>query len=250
MYRNLSRFNKGISCKHLFNFHVCQRASSHLHQLFQPDKKAQKFSSIFSNYGFNQGQINGILRSPNSILSYSEEDLLSNLNFWLSFEVNDKLYTALSAYPELLTLNPDYIKNRVKELMTLFTKKDINKLLVTCPSVILEDFSTIYDKVEYIVHMMGVEQKSMVKSRALQHDLHHIKCRHTFMVRAGCYIVNKKTAKNRNPPLHKIFSQNMKTFLKLTRLTEEEYNAFCLSYKEELLDQEDSDDDEDIDFKS
>lgn len=238
-----------ISCKHPFNFHVYQRANANLHQLPQHDKKTQKFSSLFSSYGFSQGQINGILRSPDFILSYSEEDLMSNLKIWLSFEVNDKLFTVLSAYPELLTLNPDYVKNRVTELMTLFTKKDINKLLVTCPSVIIDDFSTVYDKVEYIIHMMGVEQKSMVKSRALQYDLHHIKCRHIFMTRAGCYIVNKKAKKNVNAPLHKIFSQNMKTFLKLTRLTEEEYNAFCLSYKEELLDEEDSDDD-DTDFES
>lgn len=233
---------------HPFNFHVCQRASSNLqHQLLQHDKNTEKFSSIFSSYGFNHGQINGILRSPD-ILSYSKEDLISNLKVWLSFEVNDKLFTVLSAYPELLTLNPDYVKNRITELMTLFTKKDINKLLVTCPSVIIDDFSTVYEKVQYITHMMGVEQKSIVKSRALQHDLFHMKCRHIFMTRAGFYIVNKKAKKNRNAPLHKIFSRNIATFLRLTRLTEEEYNVFCLGYEEELLDQEDSDDE--IDFES
>lgn len=245
MFRNLLKITKPVKFNCSFYVNICQRNSSNFVNHLPNSKSIEKISSIFSDYGFNHGQINGILRSPEFHLSYSTEDILSNLNIWLSFDVNDKLFTVLSANPELLTLNPEYVNFRVKELMTLFTKKDINKLLVTCPCVMTDDFSTIYDKVQYIVHMMGVEQKSIVKSRALQHDLHHIKCRHNFMIRAGRYVINKKSAKNRNAPLHKIFSRNMKTFLKLTRLTEEEYNAFCLCYTEELLNQEDSDDETD-----
>ncbi|KFM81996.1 hypothetical protein X975_18919, partial [Stegodyphus mimosarum] len=83
---------------------------------------------------------------------------------------------------------------------------------------------------------MGVDQKSIVKSTALQFDLNHIKYRHTFMLRAGCYRLHKRAKISKNPPLHKIFSRNITTFLKLTGLTEEEYSVFCECYELENID--------------
>lgn len=245
MFRNVTKFNKQTMYKLYFKSQVFKLAYSNLHHHpLHSDSKYQRVSTLLSNYGFNYGQVNRILQSPESISSLGEDQLLSNLINWYGFNVGEKLCTVLCAYPELLTLNPDYVNARNKELMSLFTRKDISKLLLTCPSVFIDDFSIVYDKVEYIVHMMDVEQKSIVKSRALQFDLDHIKFRHIFMCRAGFYVKNKKSARNRNAPLHKIFSRNIQTFLKLTHLTEEEYKTFCQCYKEELLDEEEDSDDE------
>lgn len=237
-------------CKPYLHYQASMRANSNLNQSLQTNEKFQRFSSQLFSFGFNNGQINRILQSPESVMSFNEDEILYNLANWLAFDVNEKLFTVLSTYPELLTLNPDFVNFRTKELMSLFTRKDISKLLVTCPCVFVDDFSHIYDKVEYIVYMMGVEQKSIVKSRALQFDLHHIKCRHIFMARAGRYIISKRAVRNKNAPLDKIFSRNIETFLKLTHLSEEEYTAFCQMYKEELLEQEDSDDELNMKEKS
>ncbi|CAL1273396.1 unnamed protein product [Larinioides sclopetarius] len=203
------------------------------------EKKRTSFSNILLNYGFNKGQVDHILNSPAGILGLNEKDLSANLVNWYSFEINDKFYTSLTANAELLTLDATYINNRFKELMTLFTKKDINKMLVTCPKVFLDDFVTIQEKVQYIVNNMQVEQKSIVKTYALQFDLYHIKCRHLFLCRSGHYKRVKKKEKSKNPPLDKVFSKNVETYLKLSKLTEEEFLAFCDVYELEEKDLQD-----------
>ncbi|GBM80640.1 hypothetical protein AVEN_87021-1 [Araneus ventricosus] len=218
------------------------------------EKKKTSFSIILLNYGFSKGQVDHILNSPAGILGLNEKDLSANLVNWYSFEINDKFYTSLTANAELLTLTPTYINNRFKELMTLFTKKDINKMLVTCPKVFLDDFTTVQEKVQYIVNNMQVEQKSMVKTYALQFDLYLIKCRHVFLCRSGHYKRVKKKEKSKNPPLDKVFSRNVETFLKLSKLTEEEFLTFCDVYEHEekdlqdeirlQLDEEEEEDDE------
>jgi len=247
MFRSFAKFN----CTNIFRLNFSTSFKTNLHPVFQVelcDLKTQKCSALLLDYGFNIGQVNRILKSPQAVLTYGEKELLSNLTYWLQFGTRKKLFTALCACPELLTLNPDFIEFRIKELMTLFTRKDINKLLVTCPPVFLDDFTTVFEKVQYMVHMMGAEQKSIVKTRALQYDLNHIKCRHTFMVNAGKYIKRKRDEKSKNPPLNKIFSRNIQTYLKLTRLTEEEFQAYCRYFDEGLLEfseDEDSDNEED-----
>lgn len=222
--------------------------------IFTTEKKRNAISNLLESHGFSKGQISHLFNSPEPILNLSETELSDVLSHWfLGFPSNDKLFTVFTANPQLLILHPEYVNNRIKELMTLFTKRDIQKLLITSPNVFLDDFSEITQKVEYIVHRMKVEQNSIVKSCALQFSLDHVKCRHNFMQRAGLYKVIKKEVKSKNPPLHKVFSRNIDTFLKLTKLSEEEYLTFFEYYKDELEeekqaemeDDEDTDDDED-----
>lgn len=221
--------------------------------VFATEKKRNTISNLLETHGFSKGQITHLFNSSVPILHLNKKELSDILSDWiLAFEANDKLFTTLTAHPELLTLDPEYVNSRVKELMTIFTNKDIQKLLVTSPNVFLDDFSEITEKVEYIVHKMGVEQKSIIKSCALQFSLDHIKCRHNFMARAGFYRVEKKEVKSKNPPLNKVFSRNIETFLKLTKLSKEEYLTFFECYKDELeeerqaeLEEEDDDLDDD-----
>ncbi|GIY82518.1 uncharacterized protein CEXT_31051 [Caerostris extrusa] len=110
------------------------------------EKKITVFTNLLLNYGFSKGQVNHILNSPAGILNLNEKDLTANLLNWYSFETSNKLYTALTANAELLTLDPKYVNSRFTELMTLFTKTDINKLLNTCPKVFLDDFDVIRKK--------------------------------------------------------------------------------------------------------
>ncbi|XP_035220135.1 uncharacterized protein LOC118193195 [Stegodyphus dumicola] len=217
--------------------------------VIESDKKVSKYTNLLQNFGFSERQISRIFNSPHSVLTLNENELKSNLVNWHSFEVNDKFFTMLTANPELMLLNPEYVNLRKKELMTVFTRKDIAKLFVTCPKVFLDDFPTILEKIQYILHHMGVDQKSIVKSTALQFDLSHIKYRHTFMLRAGRYRLHKRAKKLKNPPLHKIFSRNITTFLKLTGLTEDEYSAFCECYDLENI-ENDEDETDDLEYES
>nr|XP_015917162.1 uncharacterized protein LOC107446895 [Parasteatoda tepidariorum] len=215
---------------------------------FLNDKKTIKINDILSSFGFNYGQVAYILKSPHLILSYGKEDLMSNILRWQMLQVDKKkLCTALTRCPELLTLNPAYIDSRIKELMTIFTQKDIDKLLVTCPEIFLDDFDDIKEKVEYIVYFMGVEQSSIVKTEAMQFDLDYIKIRHDFMLRTGFYRMKKRVVQAKTAPLNKIFSRNVQTFLKLSGLSKEEFDAFRNAYKfeqqQKQLDEEDSDED-------
>lgn len=249
MFRYLFKINSVAKCKlHLHGSVVLRTNTTVQKQPLIAELKTERFSSLLSGYGFNPGQVSRILKSSELVLHFREDQLLSSLTNWLLFNAGDKLCTTLSTYPELLTLNPDYVNSRCKELMTLFTKKDITKLLVTCPTVFTDEFATIYDKVEYIVHFMGVEQKSIVKSRALLFDLFYIKCRHTILTRTGHYIVKKRSVRSTNPPLDKVFSSNIEKFLKIAKVTEEEYDAFCHCFELEELENQDEDSDMEDDF--
>ncbi|XP_054716386.1 transcription termination factor 4, mitochondrial-like [Uloborus diversus] len=205
----------------------------------------EKNLTILHDFGFKAGQVNRISASSQNVLNLREKDLMTNLKGWLAFGMSDKLFTTLTSHPELITLSPSFVDKRYDELMTVFAKKDIHKLLITCPQVFLDDFSTVQEKVSYIVHSMGVEQKSIVKAEALQFDFQHIRCRHLFLFLAGHYRLMKKKFNPKNPPLNKVFSRNMDTFLKLSGLSFEEYAAFCECFDEIEAMQiyEDADDD-------
>lgn len=191
------------------------------------NSKCGAVSTILMKYGFSGEQADYIITSAPEILNLDEKSIKSNIINWFSFKMSEKnLFRSLTSSPELLLLNPEFVNAHVRELLTVFTNKDILKLLKIHPKVFLEDWDTIMEKMEYLLHYMGAEQKTIVKHGALQYSLEHMRQRHLFLLYTGKFKSPTAKKKPKNPPLDIIFGK-LGSYLNLTGLCKEEYVAFC-----------------------
>lgn len=209
------------------------------------NSKCEAVSTTLMKYGFSGDQTKYIITSYPQLADLDEKSITSNIIYWFSFKMSEKdLFTSLASCPELLCLNPEFVNNRVRELLTVFTHKDILKLLKMNPEVFLEDWDVIMKKMEYLSHYMGAEQKAIVKCAALQYSLEHLRQRHLFLLFTGKFKTPSVRKKQKNPSLGIMFGKTS-AFLKVTGLSVEEYIAFCEVFpniKFENLDGSESDD--------
>jgi len=163
------------------------------------------------------------------------------------------LHQVILNQPILLVTDSTFIRRQINLLMTLFTHKDIHKLAQKCPRILVEDFDAIREKVRYILHEIGVDQKEIVASHTLSHSLEHIRLRHQIMVRSGIYRKPHPKKKITNPHLTAMVDTPTKEFVtNLVHISLEQYNVFEKMLereigKEEREDLSDSDEDGDSD---
>lgn len=163
-----------------------------------------------------------------------------------------KLHNLIVKIPSLLILDSKFISEQIAFLMTLFTRSDILTLALKCPNVLVDDTDHIEEKVQYIVHEIGVDQKQILSSYVLLHDLAYVKLRHQLFLRTGFYKKPHPKKTNKNPTLSFIVDTSTGDLIKHIGLSLEEYRIFEKLFNVELEKDEDSSEDsssdsEDID---
>lgn len=194
--------------------------------------------------GFKNKQIVQIVTKAQRIVEL-HESLSDILSFWRTMFRSEPVFLeTISEYPELLYLSPEAVKDRQKELFTVFPNKDIVKLAETCPQAFIDDWDEIMEKVKYITHVMVISPEHIISSAALSYSLLHIKTRHQFMLCCGKYRTPKpKEVTTTNPPLDKIIGLPLRLYLNICGVSPDEYGVFeRLMIKEQ--EEENSDDDE------
>ncbi|KAH6939463.1 hypothetical protein HPB50_018496 [Hyalomma asiaticum] len=179
------------------------------------------------------------------------ESLSDILCFWRTMFRSEPVFLrTISEYPGLLYLSPESVKQRQKELFTIFPNKDIVKLAETCPQAFIDDWDEIVEKVKYVTHAMVISPEHIISSAALNYSLLHIKTRHQFMLCCGKYRTPKpKEIKTNNPPLDKIIGLPLRLYLNLCGVSDEEYYVFekLMAKEQEREEADDSDDDDELD---
>ncbi|XP_064456770.1 uncharacterized protein LOC135367428 [Ornithodoros turicata] len=191
------------------------------------ERECDNVIRIFRGHGFTDKVVReAIIRAPRMVeLSKQINDLLC---VWRGiFKDENNFLKAIGSYPELLYLKPSAIETRRDQLLTIFPRGDIMKLMQICPRVLVDEWEEVLTKIDYVVLTMGIKQEDILKSKVLSYSLPYIKVRHLSLLRCGVYKTPKeKDRQNNNPPLKQIFDTPTGRFIQLAGLTQEEFEVF------------------------
>lgn len=196
----------------------------------------------FLNAGFTKDNSIKIIDKYPNILRLSTKQIGDRLEMWHFAKFSQTQYFELFVQcPELLELDDEHrISKRYTQLQEIVvTPKNIWRLLMSCPNVMVDDIESIRGKVDYILTKMEADETDLVKSGSLGLSLQQIKSRHTILVRLGIFKKRNRKASvldpNKNPRLFRIMDSSDAEFASKTcGISMKELEAFYELYEREL----------------
>ncbi|XP_064539200.1 uncharacterized protein LOC135428983 [Drosophila montana] len=202
----------------------------------------QRAHETFQNHGLETVSFLRIVTGNPTVLKRTPERLINSLEIWRACQFGEHLlHLLLTKYPELLDVSDAhqllslsaYLKSR------LTNNKNVWKLLMNSPDLLVQSEKTIEQKLNYMFDIMRIEVPEIVKSAALSLPFEELRCRHTFLLRLGLFKPralkadpNEPTTNNR---LYQITDTSEKSFAtKICHVTLPEYEAFQELFAREL----------------
>ena len=183
-----------------------------------------------AEYGFSKEHMLPVVLGYPPVLKGNMDGLSTVLETLYSLYVpSDKANELVALCPDILQQKPKAIVSRFGLLMDVFRKADIVNLLLTNPTLLVDDWSDIMERFHYVYFRLGFEQQVMRNCQVLSRPLDHIKQRHLFLRRAGLYEKPDKhgvTTVN-NPKLRQIVDTTDHEFaVNVAGMTLGEFRAF------------------------
>lgn len=218
-----------------------------------------RMSQALMSAGFTPQNCMKIVNKYPEVLYIKPRQIQERLEMWHMAQFSPtQFYELFVQCPELLSFDDEHsISKRYTELKGIVaTPKNIWRLLMSSPNVLVDDFQSIQDKVDYITKEMEADVTDLVKSGSLGRSLNEIKCRHVLLKRLGIYKKRNRKASeldpNKNFRLARIMDGSDEEFVsKICRISMKEFETFCDLYerelreeREEIADYEEATDDE------
>lgn len=192
--------------------------------------------------GFSPENSVKIIEKHPNLLRYKPKQIEDRLEMWHMTQFSPTQYYDLFVQcPELLEFDDEeQIAKRYAELQTIVhTPKNIWRLLMSCPNVLVEDMKTIQKKVDYILKNMEADVTDLVKSGSLGLSLKTIRTRHVLLKRLGIWKKRNWRASeldpNKNLRLYRIMDVSDEEFaMKTCGISIKELEAFFELYEREL----------------
>lgn len=192
--------------------------------------------------GFTPENSIEVIKGHPEVLRFTPQQLEKSLEAWhICNFTQTQFYDLFVQCPELLEFDDQfYIASRFAELKKFAaTPKNIWRLLMASPNVLVDDEKVIRAKVSYVLNEMEADETDLLKSGALGLPLSKIKTRHMLMVRLGIYRKRKWKASemdpNKNPRISRIMDSNDTQFAtKVCGISTKEFEAFCELYEREM----------------
>ena len=195
-----------------------------------------------AEYGFNVYQMLPVVLGYPAMLKGKMDVLSTALDTLYSLYVpSDKAIELVALNPGVLHLKPKEISNRFGQLMDIFNKADIINLLLKNPCLIVDDWSLITDRFNYVYFKLGFEQQVMRSCRVLSRSIEHITLRHQFLERAGLFEKPDKHGLTsvENASIKAVFDSTDRDFaVNVAGMTVAEYRAFRDILKQDAEEEE------------
>lgn len=192
--------------------------------------------------GFTELNAKKIINGYPNILHLNSQQILKRLEIWhyCNF-THTQFYDLFVQCPELIEFNDEFLLNkRLGQLRSIVaTPKNIWRLLMSCPNVLVDDMRLIQKKVDYVLKEMEADVTDLVKSGTLGLSLNKIQTRHILLVRLGIYKKRNYRASelsaNKNPRLFRIMDVDDAEFaIKTCGISTKELEAFVELYGREM----------------
>lgn len=168
--------------------HVTAAVTTNPQLMSQSRRTWERTIHDLTEYGFNKEHMLPVVLGYPPILNGKMDGLSTLLETLYSLCVpSDKANELVALCPDILQLKPKAIIHRFSRLMEIFRKADIVNLLLTNPCLLVDDWSDIMDRFNYVYFRLGFEQHVMRNCQVLSRSLEHITLRHLFLERSGLY---------------------------------------------------------------
>lgn len=202
----------------------------------------QRTYSVLLKAGFTHENCVQVIDKHPDLLRFKPKQIEERLEIWKSAQFSPtQFYELFVQCPELLEFDDEnQIGKRYAQLSAIVsTPKNIWRLLMSSPNVMVDDMSTIQEKVDYITEEMEADVTDLVKSGSLGLSLNTIKARHVLLVRLGIYKKRNWKAseliQNKNLRLFRIMDVDDEEFARKTcGISMKELDAFYDLYEREL----------------
>lgn len=194
-----------------------------------PTQKFQNAVTALLQQGMAASDITQIFLSVPHIVEVNINDLNRTINKWRELGLDEeKMFRTFRNSPFLLLLTPEYIDNRLRQIIReLFTNADVAMLLQNMPSIFFSGWDIVMKKMYYIQAHMGFTQIQITRTSALEHSLLHIKTRHMFISLSGVFKTRDPKKKIlRNPSLRFIVDSRDQDFVKKCCVSLDSYHVF------------------------
>lgn len=202
----------------------------------------QRTYSVLFKAGFTHENCIQVIDKHPDLLRFKPKQVEDRLEMWKMAQFSPtQFYELFVQCPELLEFDDEnQIAKRYAQLRAIVaTSKNIWRLLMASPNVMVDDISTIQEKVDYITEKMEADVTDLVKSGSLGLGLNTIKARHVLLVRLGIYKKRNWRASELNPNknlrLFRIMDVDDEEFARKTcGISMKELDAFYDLYEREL----------------
>lgn len=148
---------------------------------------------LFRDQGFTTDSYLRIISKLPRILTTPAAILCSNLELWRASQFGERYVQILvTEHPHLLDMRVEnqHAEQKILERLMYLkdyvqTKKNVWRLLVSSPNVVVDKISDVEEKRTYFEEVMKVEHTEVVKTMAFSHPMAEIRLRHEFLVRLG-----------------------------------------------------------------
>lgn len=227
---------------------------------FYGEDVLERATKCLHNAGFTPLNIKKIILEYPEILRINPEQIEKRLEMWHICQFSKTQFFDLFVQcPELIEFdNEEMLSKRYAQLRSIVaTPKNIWRLLMSSPNVLVDDMRSIQKKVDYVVENMEADVTDLVKSGTLGQPMDKIKTRHTLLVRLGLFKKRNPRASelnpNKNPRLFRIMDVGDEEFATRTcGISIKELEAFTELYEREMeeMAEEEIDWEEDSDLES
>lgn len=215
---------------------------------YKDPKRVHQVQQTFLKAGFSEENCTKIIETYPNILSIRPKAIENRLEIWTKCQFSRPQYYQLFVQcPEFLEYDDEQaIAKRFGQLMSIVaTPKNVWRLLMSSPNVLVDDADVIVQKVDYVLRKMEADVTDLVKSGTLGLPLKTIQLRHTLMQRLGLHKKRNwkesELSTNKNPRLFRIMDVSDEEFARKTcGISMKEYQAFCDLYERELKELDDA----------
>lgn len=209
---------------------------------FYGDHAMQQTIQTLQRAGFTEINAKKIINGHPNILRLDPFDIAQRLEIWhFCHFTHTQLFDLFVQCPELIEFDDEpSLSKRYGQLRSIVaTPKNIWRLLMSCPNVLVDDMRTIKQKVDYVLNEMEADVTDLVKSGTLGLPLKQIRTRHTLLVRLGFHKKrnwrSSELSENKNLRLFRIMDVNDAKFaIKTCGISTKELEAFTELYEREM----------------
>lgn len=222
--------------------HITNLVQKNERVAFFGEESVQRIQNVLIRAGFTLENSLKIIDKHPDVLRLKPKQLEERLEMWHVAQFSAPQYYELFVQcPELLDFDDEsYLESRYAQLRSIVaTPKNIWRLLMSSPNVLVDDMKSIQAKIDYIVEEMEADITDLVKSGSLGLNLNTIMSRHVLLMRLGIYKKRNWRASemdpNKNLRLYRIMDVSDEEFAKKTcGISMKELEAFNELYEREL----------------
>lgn len=211
---------------------------------FYGRERIEKLKNILHRVGFSEENVIKIIKGHPDALGLNPKRVAKSLEAWHVCNFSKvQFYELFVQNPEFLEFDEErFIAKRFTQIQEFaYTEKNVWRLFMSSPNILVDDINVTKEKVDYILNDMEVDETDMVKSGALGLAINKIKARHMLLVRMGFFKKRNwkesELSTNKNPRMYRITDFDDKEFASKTcnGLSIKELETFYDLYERELI---------------